>query len=146
MYAQVYIDAISIHHIYDVIVYFVLFKKAPYLSDHMCCVLKTPRCLSGWLSSFRRGSGHCVCRENVHSSRASKPTHEDLLTTLALLGLGRRVRPGSGLARGEVSAVRGGDGVGWASSETPALGWGLRPPPSSSRRGLNSPLHCTVSS
>ena len=73
MYAQVYIDAISIHHIYDVIVYFVLFKKAPYLSDHMCCVLKTPRCLSGWLSSFRRGSGHCVSLKR--SQLESKQTH-----------------------------------------------------------------------
>lgn len=123
---------------------FCIIKKKPIpLRSHVLRVENTP--LSEWVAEFFQARVWWLCVLLKRSQLESKQTHSrGSLTTLALLGLGRRVRPGSGLAGGEVSAVRGGDGVSWALSETPALGWGLHPPPSSSRRGLNSPLHCTV--
>lgn len=85
----------------------------------MCCMLKTPHCLSGWLSSFGEGLV-VVYVAKTFTAGESKPTHKDALT----LGLGRRVRPGSGLAGGELSAVEGGGGrMVWAGHRVRPRPW-----------------------
>ena len=69
-----YIDAISIHHIYDVIVYFVLLKKSPIpLRSHVLRVENTP--LSEWVAEFFQARVWSLCVLLKRSRLESKQTH-----------------------------------------------------------------------